>query len=80
MIRHYLLNILLWLDEGLNVLIFSGSPRQTISSRVGAQADLGVPWACKFCAFLAKVLGPQHCKNAELAPSDITQDWWKRIF
>jgi hypothetical protein len=79
-IRYYFKNVLVWLDVGLNVIFLSGSPRETISSRVGKQADIGLPWACKFCTFLAKLLGPQHCENAELAPTDVTMQWWKRIF
>ena len=80
MIRHYLLNIILWFDEGLNVLVFSGSPRETISSRVGKRADAGEVWACRFCALLSKLLGPQHCKNAEVTGPGITQQWWKRLW
>ena len=66
MIKRYLLNILLWLDIGANVLLFGGSPYETLSSRAGKQADKGVPWACKFCAVLAKILGKQHCQNSEV--------------
>ena len=62
----YILNILVWIDLGFNVLLFSGSPYETISSRAGKQADQGKPWACKLCAFLSKVLGPQHCQGAEV--------------
>ena len=65
-IKKYLLNILLWIDIGCNVIIFGGSPYETMSSRSGKQADKGVVWACKFCAILSKIFGPQHCKNSEV--------------
>ena len=65
-IKRYLLNLLLWLDIGSNVIIFGGSPYETISSRVGKHADKGELWACRICLVLAAVLGKQHCKNSEV--------------
>ena len=80
MLRRYLLNILVWIDIGFNVWFFGGSPYETMSSRAGKQADKGVVWACKFCAILAKLLGPQHCKNAEVPDYDDSIQWWKRVW
>ena len=56
------------MDEFVNT-IFGGSPRETVSSHVGKLADAGNPIACRFCAFLAAILGPQHCHNSE-TPDD----------
>ena len=80
MVRRYLLNLLIWLDIGFNVILFSGSPHETISSRVGKRADAGDIWACKFCALLDRVFGPQHCKNAEVPDFGETLQWWKKLF
>jgi hypothetical protein len=66
MIKRYILNILIWLDIGLNVLLWAGSPHETISSHAGKAADAGNPVACRFCALLAAILGPQHCQNSEV--------------
>lgn len=76
-LKRYLLNIAIWVDIGINVLFLSGSPHETISSRAGKQADKGVPWACWFCNMLAKLLGPEHCKNSEVPDYNETLDWWK---
>lgn len=65
-LRIYILNILLWIDIGINVIIFGGSPYETCSSRAGKQADKNVLWACRVCKVLAKLLGEQHCKNSEV--------------
>jgi hypothetical protein len=64
--RRYMLNILLWLDIGCNVLLFGGSPYETMSSRAGRQEAKGVMWACRVCAVLSMLLGPHHCKNSEV--------------
>jgi hypothetical protein len=66
LIKRYVLNILIWVDVGVNVIALAGSPHETISSRAGKLADAGNPYACKFCAFLAAILGPQHCQNSEV--------------
>jgi hypothetical protein len=76
-IVRYLLNIAIWLDIGLNVLIFSGSPHETISSRVGKQAGKGAQWACVFCKLLDKILGPEHCKNSILPDLGEGFTWWR---
>ena len=79
MIKQYILNWLLHIDMGINTLI-GGSPYETISSRVGKQADKNVPWACSFCKILATLLGPQHCQNSEVPDYDKTLVWWKKIW
>ena len=75
--KKYILNILIWLDIGLNVFIFSGSPYETISSRVGKRAVKGERWACIFCKILDKLLGRMHCKISEVSDYDKTFNWWK---
>jgi hypothetical protein len=78
MIRRYLLNIILWLDIGINVLLLGGSPYETCSSRAGKQADKGAAWACTFCAMLSSLLGAHHCQNSEVDDHNKTlTNWWK---
>jgi hypothetical protein len=60
-LRRYLLNILISIDEFVNTLA-GGDPHETISSRVGKRTT-----TCIFCAGLCWVLNKinkDHCKNA----------------
>lgn len=41
----YFLNFLIWLDIGINVMVFGGSPYETLSSRIGRQRDKNARWA-----------------------------------
>lgn len=73
----YFLNIILWFDIGLNVLIFAGSPYETISGRIGKRRLKGDKWACVICNFLDK-FDPRHCEKS-IVP-DIRENatnWWK---
>lgn len=61
-IKQYFWNILIWLDQGLNVVFFGGSPDETISSRVGRNQHIGI---CRFAQkILDSVLGRDHCKDS----------------
>jgi hypothetical protein len=76
-VKRYLLNLLIWLDIGLNVLVFAGSPYETISSRVGKRRDKGEHWACVFCRVL-DWLDPQHCDTARVDDyGKAAANWWK---
>lgn len=62
----YLFNILIWMDQGLNVLL-AGNPDETLSSRAH-KATLkanrtGKRWGCVLCALLDKI-DPDHCARA----------------
>lgn len=55
-------NILLWLDQGLNVLLL-GDPDETLSRRAGrARAD-GEAWGCYLCKVLDWI-DPRHCAKS----------------
>lgn len=73
----YLVNILLWFDIGLNVLLFGGSPYETISSRVGKRRDKGDRWACLFCRLLDRI-DPRHCAKSEVPDvGENAPNFWK---
>lgn len=77
--RRYLLNILIWIDVGVNVLIFAGSPYETISSRVGKRRDRGERWACALCRVL-DWFDKRHCDTAQVSDYGKTAtNWWKRL-
>ena len=76
MIR-YLLNILIWLDIGVNVLLAAGSPYETLSSRVGKRRDKGDGWACIFCRALDWI-DRRHCAKNEVPDiGENAPNWWK---
>lgn len=60
----WILNILIWLDQGVNVIFFFGDPDETISSRAGKYAVRGrgfIP--CVLCKFL-DLFEKDHCKKS----------------
>lgn len=59
MIKQYILNVLVGLDQFTNAL-FGGSPEETISSRAGKGQKEGKRWACLLCRFL-DYLQKDHC-------------------
>ena len=74
--KNYLLNILIWIDCGLNMLLFGGSPYEPISSRVGKQRP--AKWACIICRLLDKVFGENHCTTSNVNDNGKTLgNWWK---
>ena len=60
--RQYLLNWLLWLDEGGNTLT-GGDPGETISSRAAKARAEGRRWGCVLCRFLDWVQ-KDHCATS----------------
>lgn len=62
MIKRFLINLLLLLDETGNVLT-GGSPNETISERAAKARNAGRTWGCVLCRFL-NVFQKGHCDNA----------------
>lgn len=57
----YGLNLAIAVDQFVNA-IAGGSPRQTVSSRLGRAAWAGKGWAAKACVVLGWIFrDPQHC-------------------
>ena len=61
-VGRYLLNWLIWLDEGANV-VRGGDPHETISSVAGKAQLKGERWACVLCRVLDWIQ-KDHCKNS----------------
>jgi hypothetical protein len=58
MIKKYVLNLLISLDQLLNTIL-AGDPDETLSSRMGKRLE-----TCKLCAIVCKLLDridPRHC-------------------
>lgn len=62
LLKQWLLNWLLWDDEGLSVLT-GGSPNETVSERAAKARNAGVRWGCVLCKWLDDIQ-PGHCDNA----------------
>lgn len=77
--KRYLFNILIWIDIGLNVLVFAGSPYETISSRVGKRRDQGDKWACVFCSWL-DWFDERHCAKSKVPDiGENAPNYWKEL-
>lgn len=63
-IGRYLLNWLIWIDEGGNVLL-GGDPHETLSSRAGKAQTQNKRWACILCKFL-NLFQKDHCQKSIL--------------
>ncbi len=63
--RHYLLRILLSIDQFFNVLLWNGSQDETISSHIGRKIkDKKANWFDRaICCFLNKI-DNKHCKKS----------------
>ena len=61
--KQYLLNILIWIDQGFNVVIMRGDPDETVSSRAAKAQLRGKRWGCVLCNFLNK-LDKNHCEKS----------------
>ena len=74
--KKYLWNILIWIDQGFNVILSPilnifisnehdfGNPDETLSSVMGKQIRLG---RCKGCKLICKLLhwfDPDHCNKS----------------
>lgn len=61
MLKKYLFNILISLDQLVNTIL-GGDPDETISSRLGKYVRQGRGWIPKtICKALNFLLGPDHC-------------------
>jgi hypothetical protein len=40
-LKQYIKNILIWLDQGVNVVLLAGNPDETLSSKAAKYADKG---------------------------------------
>jgi hypothetical protein len=61
-IKRYLKNIAIWIDQGCNVVLFAGSPDETISSRIGRNQHI---WICRFAKRVVDmVFGLGHCERS----------------
>lgn len=60
-LKAYLKNILIWIDQGINVVFFFGDPDETISSRVGKAYRRGEGWAGVARSIIDEFFGPNHC-------------------
>ena len=76
----YLLNLAIWIDTGINVLVFAGSPYETMSSRIQKRVEHNDKWAIKLSYILGVVFrNPNHCKDSRV-PDTIIHNapaWWK---
>lgn len=64
-IGRYLLNWVIWLDEGLNVAL-GGAENETVSARAGRAKASGKRWGCVLCGLLDR-LQKGHCEKAMTA-------------
>lgn len=60
----WLKNIVLWLDQGLNVLLM-GDPDETLSRRAGRARAKGYAWGCYLCRVLDWI-DKRHCAKSIL--------------
>ena len=86
-IGKYLMNILIWIDQGVNVVFLLGDPDETISSRIGkAKVKFGgeIPYrypVLKFIDWGLDKLDPNHSIDAieEDEGADQVNDWFDRL-
>ncbi len=63
--RHYLLRLLLVIDQFFNVLFWNGSQDETISSHIGRKISNGnATWFDKLVCKFLRVLEAKHCKKS----------------
>ena len=62
-VKRYFRNILVWLDQGLNVIFLFGDEDETVSSRAGKAARKGKTWGCVLCKVL-DWFDPDHCEKS----------------
>lgn len=60
--KQLLINIILLLDQGLNVIFFLGSPHETVSMHAAKARDANKRWGCVLCAVLDGIF-VDHCNN-----------------
>lgn len=57
------LNVLKWLDVGLNVVLLASSRVETLSRRAGLARNDNKRWGCVLCRLLDRI-HPGHCDRA----------------
>lgn len=62
-IGRYLMNVLRWLDTGVNVLILLGSYNETVSERAARAREKGIRWGCVLCRILDWIVRG-HCDRS----------------
>ena len=63
--RQYVWNIIIWIDQGVNVVFMRGDPDETVSSRAAKAQRKGHRWGCVLCRFM-DLFDKDHCeKNIE---------------
>lgn len=63
--KAYLWNIIIWFDQGVNVVFMRGDPDETVSSRAAKAQRKGRRWGCVLCRFM-DFFDKNHCeKNIE---------------
>jgi hypothetical protein len=81
--KRYLLNIIIWLlDIGTNVIVFAGSPYETISSRIQKRVEHGDKWAIKASYMIGVIFrNPNHCIQSRIPDGIIKNgpNWWKSL-
>ena len=70
-LKKYFWNVLIWIDQGINVVFFGGSPDETISSRIGRNQQLAI---CRFAKRVVDgVFGKGHCETS-IEPEECRTD------
>lgn len=62
LLLEYLLNVAIWIDEGLNTLR-GGSPNETVSAASAKAQQQGKLWGCILCRLL-NVIQKDHCAKS----------------
>ncbi len=60
--KQLLINFLIWIDEGLNVILLFGAPNETISLHAAKARDADKNWGCVLCSILDGIW-VDHCNN-----------------
>jgi len=60
--KQLLINLLIWFDEGINVLFFLGAPEETVSLHAAKARDENKKWGCVVCSILDGII-IDHCNN-----------------
>lgn len=63
-LKRYFWNILIWLDQGANVVLLGGDPDETLSSVFGKKVRRNVCPICKFFCYLLNKIDPNHCEKS----------------
>ena len=62
-LKQYIINVLKWIDTGVNVIVLFGASNETISERAAKARNAKREWGCVLCSLLDKI-NPGHCDRA----------------